>query len=434
MKAGRCAVILIALIMMSVTVSFSQNGNSRSQRQLPPAGSGKTFVADDRYIPIPAEEYSVSGNHFNLFTGALEKSRKPMYPLFTWPLENAIHDGIVLVNYVDHDNTSGIEDYMGNPHSYNGHKGTDMTLFNFRIMDRGVRILAAAAGTVTDIQYARYDRNTGPPYPDTGNKVVIQHSDGTYARYYHLRKNSVTVQVGETVQRGEVLGLVGSSGYSTDPHLHFEVGEYISSTWYKRDPFNGTNNALASLWENQEPYIGDAPICVYDLGVTTEDAAGGNLYNFPFDLFRGRLTQPAVFGIDEPFIAVWLQVQCQAGDSYKLEIRRPDSTLFQSATHNIYDKLRNGWYYWFWSFAGYASVADYGTWTAQIVVGGNIVKRVYFDVGATSIYAPRFSPLAGRSIRITGNEQQDNLSVSPLSGPVTFSLLNAPDFVTLTDS
>ncbi|WP_052852435.1 LysM peptidoglycan-binding domain-containing M23 family metallopeptidase [Streptomyces avicenniae] len=54
-----------------------------------------------------------------------------------------------------------------------------------------------------------------------GNQVVIQHADGHYSQYAHL--SSLSVSVGQTVSTGQQIGLSGSTGNSTGPHLHFEV-------------------------------------------------------------------------------------------------------------------------------------------------------------------------------------------------------------------
>ncbi|RKN08721.1 LysM peptidoglycan-binding domain-containing M23 family metallopeptidase [Streptomyces radicis] len=54
-----------------------------------------------------------------------------------------------------------------------------------------------------------------------GNEVVIRHADGHYSQYAHL--SSISVGVGQTVNAGDQIGLSGSTGNSTGPHLHFEV-------------------------------------------------------------------------------------------------------------------------------------------------------------------------------------------------------------------
>jgi len=55
----------------------------------------------------------------------------------------------------------------------------------------------------------------------TGNSVIIEHAPGIYSLYYHL--NSICVQEGDIIETGTLLGLSGSTGLSTGPHLHWEI-------------------------------------------------------------------------------------------------------------------------------------------------------------------------------------------------------------------
>jgi murein DD-endopeptidase MepM/ murein hydrolase activator NlpD len=56
-----------------------------------------------------------------------------------------------------------------------------------------------------------------------GNQVIIDHGNGEFSFYGHLQPDSVRVKVGDQVERGAHIGAVGSSGNSTEPHLHFHV-------------------------------------------------------------------------------------------------------------------------------------------------------------------------------------------------------------------
>jgi murein DD-endopeptidase MepM/ murein hydrolase activator NlpD len=56
-----------------------------------------------------------------------------------------------------------------------------------------------------------------------GNYVMIAHGDGRYTLYAHMNKRLVSVD--DTVKQGDVIGLVGSTGYATGPHIHFEIIE-----------------------------------------------------------------------------------------------------------------------------------------------------------------------------------------------------------------
>lgn len=60
-------------------------------------------------------------------------------------------------------------------------------------------------------------------YGGVGNFVVIEHDDGTFSAYWHNRKNTTAVSVGERVGRGQLLALSGNTGNSSEPHLHWDV-------------------------------------------------------------------------------------------------------------------------------------------------------------------------------------------------------------------
>ncbi|MGQ0650577.1 MAG: M23 family metallopeptidase [Gemmatimonadaceae bacterium] len=61
-----------------------------------------------------------------------------------------------------------------------------------------------------------------------GNFVILDIGNGRFAFYAHLRPGSLRVKVGDRVKRGATLGLVGNSGNSTEPHLHFHLADWSS--------------------------------------------------------------------------------------------------------------------------------------------------------------------------------------------------------------
>jgi murein DD-endopeptidase len=63
----------------------------------------------------------------------------------------------------------------------------------------------------------------------SGNSVVIDLGSGRYAFYAHLIPGSLRVSLGDRVQRGQVIGLVGNSGNSTEPHLHFHIVDGVAT-------------------------------------------------------------------------------------------------------------------------------------------------------------------------------------------------------------
>jgi hypothetical protein len=89
--------------------------------------------------------------------------------------------------------------------SYQPHNGIDIAA------PRGTPVHASADGIVMKSSY-----QTG-----LGNTIIIDHGNGFMTYYGHL--STTKVAMGKRVTRGEVVGLVGSTGYSTGPHLHYEV-------------------------------------------------------------------------------------------------------------------------------------------------------------------------------------------------------------------
>lgn len=97
------------------------------------------------------------------------------------------------------------------------HKGIDISA------STGSNILAAADGTVTISTYSY----------SAGNYIMVNHGGGVSTVYMHC--SQLLVSVGDTVKQGQVIAKVGSTGYSTGPHLHFGVrlnGTYVNPTKY----------------------------------------------------------------------------------------------------------------------------------------------------------------------------------------------------------
>lgn len=82
----------------------------------------------------------------------------------------------------------------------------------------GTPIVASASGTVT---VSTALRNSNGSYRSYGEYIVISHDNGYVTYYAHLSKRNVSV--GQYVSQGQVIGLRGSTGNSTGPHLHFEI-------------------------------------------------------------------------------------------------------------------------------------------------------------------------------------------------------------------
>ena len=105
------------------------------------------------------------------------------------------------------------------------HKGTDIGRVGYNS-----KIYAAKAGTVIVSQYSN----------SYGHYVVVSHGSGNTTLYAHMSKRIATV--GQVVKQGDVLGITGSTGHSTGPHLHFEVtenGQRINPLSHGAEPKKG---------------------------------------------------------------------------------------------------------------------------------------------------------------------------------------------------
>jgi len=89
----------------------------------------------------------------------------------------------------------------------------------------GKEILSPADGIVTDVINGVRDNTPGfkNPFSAMGNTVFIQHSDYEISVIAHMKQGSITVKVGDKVTGGQVIGLCGNSGNSSEPHIHYHL-------------------------------------------------------------------------------------------------------------------------------------------------------------------------------------------------------------------
>jgi hypothetical protein len=120
----------------------------------------------------------------------------------------------------------------------------------------GAEVVAAAPGAVVEVVNDLPDQVPGQLPPDAtietaaGNHVIIDMGDGRFALYAHLVPGSVEVSVGAVVSRGQRLGLLGNSGNTDGPHLHFQVMDSPSALNTTGLPF------VFDTWEFQGRVLG----------------------------------------------------------------------------------------------------------------------------------------------------------------------------------
>lgn len=285
-----------------------------------------------------------------------------------WPLAGTPAVDWVIVNYVDHDPTiGGLADYTQAKgeaaKTYDGHAGTDINVPNFRWMDQDIApIYAAATGTVVEVHDGAFDRETtfDPSCGKPSNRVIISHSNGTRALYLHMKKGSVAVSVGQHVEQGQVLGLVGSSGCSSAPHLHFELRGCGDEPI---DPFE------AKLWADQPAYA--PPIGIMDVVVTTPQDDAKKLWLDP------PPTNQLIWTAGQTLVLVLIIGSAQVGDTIATQFVT-EGGAGPPYQNLVVDKaLTASWWYWTWVLPELP-----GAWQARIFLNGVESKTVAFTINA----------------------------------------------------
>lgn len=98
------------------------------------------------------------------------------------------------------------------------HRGAEEFAWDF-VMPVGTPVLAMRGGRVTKVVDVHEGNGTDKP----NNFVTVDHGDGTFGWYVHIRRGGALVEVGQVVERGEPVAESGNVGHSLLPHLHVQV-------------------------------------------------------------------------------------------------------------------------------------------------------------------------------------------------------------------
>lgn len=254
------------------------------------------------------------------------------------------------------------------------HKGTDIFSwpFGWNKMDDGdAEVVAGADGVIVGKDDGNYDRSCGFG-GGNWNAVYVQHADGSIAWYGHMKTWSLTGKgIGESVAAGEYLGIVGSSGNSTGPHLHLELYDAQNNLI---DPWLGPCNGMNpdSWWANQPPYY---------------DSAINALRTHAAPPDWGVCPDPEITNEEDRFMpgelvyfATYYRDQLE-GQTSIYQIRRPGGLVWQSWTAALtVPHYAASWWYWSWYLP---ADAETGVWTFRVTYNGQVVDHP-FAVGDIS--------------------------------------------------
>ncbi len=143
--------------------------------------------------PVDPDELDAQGPELEKVMKAIQASMNPAYLPSAWPHASKIN------------NEFGFRRNPFGGRTYEFHAGMDID------GERGEIVVAPGNGIISEAGYKG----------GYGNMIEIDHGNGLTTRYGHLSK--IEVEAGATIQRGEMIGLVGSTGRSTGPHLHYEL-------------------------------------------------------------------------------------------------------------------------------------------------------------------------------------------------------------------
>lgn len=307
---------------------------------------------------------------FFLFTAhvsALAQSR------FVSPIGGTYGLDFILVNYVDWSTGVAYSDNHCNSKSYDGHQGTDFVIRDFAAMDSGIDVRAADNGKVIFVQDGIFDREKFSVISKKlGNYIGINHAGKIQTYYAHLRNGSILVKKGDSVVAGQKLALVGSSGNSESPHLHFEL-------WYDStiniDPFTGPCGNIGSYWLTEPKY--DTSFAIWTSGFVN--------FITSLDTLKEGLKSRDTFYVTDAYISFWnLQYGLRNNDSVRVDWVNPSGVLWYSYGYKV---TRDWWYYYFSSHINSPITGEAGWWTVKYYRNNILIQTrpFYFFAKPNSI-------------------------------------------------
>jgi len=326
--------------------------------------------------------------------GKLNSINTKLIQKFIWPVRKSsdtdFFDVWGVSNYLDHDTTfpDKLRDYNGGTRTYDtnsgyNHQGTDIYTWPFswyQFENNSTEVIAAAAGTIV----LRRDGN-----PDMScnfnnnqwNAIYLRHSDGSTTWYGHLKSGTLTSKlVGDTVAAGEYLGVVGSSGSSSGPHLHFEVYDNANNLI---DPYSGPSNNITSWWADQKEYYESNinALLTHNAAPRFNTCPQTETVNIKGEFLPNQRVYLASYFRDQ-----------LSGTRADYKLYRPNGSLFSSWNRNFTNTYDSS--YWYWSFD---NLSDLGTWRFECTYQGKTESKS-FEV---------------RSVLSIEDEQLEKITIAP---------------------
>ena len=338
---------------------------------------------------------------------------------FAWPLQaaetHAWNNYYGISNYIDQDSTVGIKDFNCGSRTYDGHKGIDIFSWPFpwyQYENNSIEIIAAADGVIIEKDDGFEDDHC--ECIGSWNAVYVQHTDGSVAWYGHMKIGSLTEKaIGESVEQGEYLGIVASSGCSTGPHLHLEV---YDSEIKLIEPFTGECNRFNedTWWEDQQDYREPKLNLLHTHDAVPEHGCPtvNEDPHFQNEFYPGDRIYTAFYYKD-----------ALAGSISSYRILTPDGEVWSEWEQEMETTFNASW--WYWSEI-LPDDAPFGIWTLEATYSGEVLTHeysygVYANVENNDIQIKIYPNPAKNLLNITGINNTFKIIIIDLSGKTVFT-------------
>lgn len=366
---------------------------------LPPVAAGQGYydASNDGPCLTTAQRLAIKQELAANVAALRDQGVLPAHPdktagvLMGWPLKSADHvtdPGVHGISgFVDQNPAfpDQLLDYNCGARTYDlssgyNHAGTDFFTWPFtwhKVNDDDVEVVAGVAGVIIGRYDGNYDRNCGFGGGDW-NAVYLQHADGSIAWYGHMKNGSVTPKtLGQSVAQGEYLGIVGSSGNSTGPHLHLEVYDDVGNLV---DPWTGPCNGMNpdSWWDAQRPYFDSAinALRTHDTPPEWLACPTPAIKHESNNFEAGELA----------YFMTYYRDQLE-GQVSQYQILRPGGAVWQHWSGALEGVVHYAASWWYWSWYLPAN-AETGWWTFRVTFQGQTVDHRFAVGDVTDVPDP----------------------------------------------
>jgi hypothetical protein len=330
-----------------------------------------------------------------VLAGSAGAAESPAPTLDFYPQAGILWQDVYPANFVDLDAGPGIEDWACGGQTYDGHTGADTIIRSFAEKVIVVPVFAALDGVVSAVQDGLPDESRGGANPGPDNHVELDSDAGIRTIYGHLRRNSITVRVGERVVQGQPIGLTASSGNSTWPHLHFTILRGAEVL----EPFAGACRSGASLLRSQPAIPRES--YVRDVAVSARPMFG--LSDLPFD----EAVRTGTFVVGRRHVDLRIELGAVwDGRQWSLRVDRPDGSAAWSRSGRLNWPVIRGTTRARWGMR--LDLDTPGRWRVVFALGGRAMVEAPLDVVATRAEVVNRAPnaISVDAVRYPGGASQ----------------------------